>query len=370
MAPAHDVLEDWAILRWIEQQHLSTDGSFRALSEAIGTHPAVRRAYRIWVAELIDHDRGAADRLFDAVVADDGIPVRFRDDTLVSLLRAPSSAAFLHGHVVELLANDRKLLRHVIHLLRVACMTAPRWLPADARRGALLNVPDGPAWASVLRIVQTQTRAFPAADRSLLLALVKDWASGVAWWEPYPAGAESAAAIAHRLLPNFGTYRSEDAGRQTLSVIAKVPKADATRFEALLRGAGENDSRDPTTDTLRDIVFTGPEGMPAARDFQDLVVSVAFDYLLCSEADLQGDMYRGSSIDLGPLFGVKEHLDYKYSPASAHRGPWLPLLRHHPDKGLHFLTTVFNHSVDWYVHPRVADGVEPPLEIASWSCAA
>ena len=39
VAPAHDVLEDWAVLRWIEQQHLATDGSFRAFSEAIGTPP-------------------------------------------------------------------------------------------------------------------------------------------------------------------------------------------------------------------------------------------------------------------------------------------------------------------------------------------
>ena len=363
VAPAHDVLEDWAVLRWIEQQHLATDGSFRAFSEAIGTHPAVRRAYRMWVAELVDHDRGAADRLFDAVVAGDGIPVRFRDDTLISFLRARSSAAFLEGHIVKLLANNRELLRRVIHLLRVACMTAPRWLPESAGRDSLLNVPAGPAWASVLRIVQTHISAFAAPERPLLLGLVKDWARGVAWWEPYPAGAESAAAIAHRLLPNFDTYGSEDAQRQTLSVIAKIPRADAARFEALLRGGGENDRRDPTVDTLRDMVFAGLEGIPAARDFPDLVVSVASDYLLCSDAEPQDDMYHRSSLDLGSLFGLREHLSHKYSSASAHRGPWIPLLQHHPDTGLDFLISVFNHSAGWYSHPRVADGVEPPFEI-------
>ena len=363
VAPAHDVLEDWAILRWIEQQHVATDGSFRAFSETIGTHPAVRRAYRMWVAELVDHDRGAADRLFDAVVADDGIPARFRDDTLVSLLRASSSAAFLDGHVVELVANERQLLRRVIHLLRVACVTAPRWLPESAGRDSLLNVPDGPAWASVLRIVQTHVSAFTAPEGLLLLGLAKDWSSGVAWWEPYPAGAESAAAIAHRLLPSFDTYSSEDAWRQTLSVIAKIPRADAAGFEALLRGGGENDRRDPTVDTLRDMVFAGLEGIPAARDFPDLVVSVASDYLLCSEAEPQDDVYHRSSLDLESLFGLREHLSHKYSSASAHRGPWIPLLQHHPDKGLDFLISVFNHSADWYSHPRVAEGVEPPFEI-------
>ena len=362
VAPAHDVLEDWAILRWIEQQHLANDGSFRALSEAVGTYPAVRRAYRMWVADVIDHDRDAADGLLDAVVADEGVPAWFRDDTLVSLLRAPSSSAFLEEHVAELLANDRELLRRVIHLLRVACMTAPRWLPEDARQGTLLNVPDGPAWASVLSIVQTHGRAFTAAEPLLLLGLIKDWASGVAWWEPYPAGAEPAAAIAHRLLPNFDTYRSDDAGRQTLSVIANIPRADAERFEALLRGAGENDRRDPTADALRDIVLNGVEGMPAARDFPDLLISVASDYLLCSEADPRVRWYHRRSLET--LFGLNEHLRHKYFPASAYRGPWLPLLRYHRGKGLDFLIAVFNHSVDWYAHPRVTDDhVEPPFEI-------
>ena len=352
-APAHDVLEDWAILRWIEHQHLATDGSFPAFSDAIGTHPAIRRAYRMWVAELIDHDRATADRLFDAVVANGGISARFQDDTLGSLLRAPSSPAFLERHVTKLLANDRALLRRVIHLLRVACMTAPRWLPAEARQGALLNVPEGPAWASVLSIVQTSVQAFTAAERTLLLGLLKDWAGSVAWWEPYPAGAESAAKIGHRLLPTLDTYSSKGARRQALAVIAKVPKADPAPFEALLRGAGEKDGRDSTANTLRDIVFTGVEGMPAARDFPDLVTSVASDCLLCSEAEVQGDRRRASSFELEPLFGLKGLWYHKCFPPSAYQGPWLPLLRHHPNEALTFLIGVFNHSADWYAHPRM-----------------
>jgi hypothetical protein len=44
----------------------------------------------------------------------------------------------------------------------------------------------------------------------------------------------------------------------------------------------------------------------------DLVVSAACDYLLCSDADLQGEPRHLSSLDLGPIFGLKQgrHLDF------------------------------------------------------------
>ena len=44
--------------------------------------------------------------------------------------------------------------------------------------------------------------------------------------------------------------------------------------------------------------------------------------------------------------------------------PSFPLLRHHPREGIAFIIAVFNHSADWYAHPRVgSEYVEPPFEM-------
>jgi len=362
-APAHDVLEDWAILHWIEKQHVTGDGSFCELFTAIGTYPAMRRGYRKWAGELVERDPHAADKLFQDAVVETTVPPQFRDDTLVSLLRATSSPALLERQSVRLLENNQYLLRRVIHLLRVACVTAATWLSISAEHGSLLNVPDGLAWASVLGLVQTHIGEFTAQDHLLLLGLIEDWGRGVTLLTPCPDGAESAAAIAHWLLPRFDNYLSEKPCKRTLQVIAKIPKADPTRFEALLRGIHEDDRRDRISDEFRKMIFAEMQGAPAARDLPDVFVSGATDYLLCSEADLRRAPCYGSSLDLESLFGINEHLSGDYFPASAYRGPFLPLLRYHPNKGLDFMTMVFNHSADWYAHPRVAESVEPPFEI-------
>lgn len=363
VAPAHDVLEDWAILYWIEEQYVRHKDAVQDFAAAIGTHPAVRRAYRKWVAELVQRDRAGADTLFRVAVSNSDLPNHFRDDTLVSLLRSPYATDFLESHSEELWANNKQLLRRVIHLLRVACVTAPDWLGTLVPPASLFNIPDGPAWACVLRLIQKHLDSFGSEDRLLLLRLIEDWARGVTWKNPYPDGAESVAAIAHWLLPGFDDYRAEAERKRALQVIAKIPKADSERFSALLQGRCSDDERGRPSEELRKIIFEDLEGMPVARDMPELVVSVAKEYLLCSEADISREWRYSIDLDLEPVFGIKPQRSFDFFPASAYRGPFLSLLRYHPQQGLNFIIDVFNHSAEWYAHPRVPSDIEPPFEI-------
>lgn len=364
VATAHDVLEDWAILQWIEEQHLTDETAFKVLSSAIGPYPAVRRSYRKWVAELVDRDAPAADRLFSAAIAQADVPIHFRDDTLVSLLKAPAAPEFLTRREAELLANDRVILKRVMHLLRVACVASPAWLANVRGHSSILSVPDGAAWATVVGLVHRNMGSFGPEDAPLLLALIEDAVRGVSWWAPDIDGAEHVAGIAHWLLPRFDHYRGDDARKRILKVIAKLPKADLARFEAVLRGqVREGRHRDPAAEEFRDILLAGLDGAPAARDLPDLLISVGLDTFLATEAYLREEPYGRSSIDVDLYFGIKEHLRHDFFPASAFRGPWISLLTHHPRKGLEFLIKVFNHSAEWYAHPRLGDRLEPAWEV-------
>ena len=364
VATAHDVLEDWAILQWIEEQHLTDETTLKALSSAIGPHPAVRRSYRKWVAELVDRDAPAAGRLFSAAIAQADVPAQFRDDTLVSLLKAPSASEFLARHEAELLAHHRAILKRVIHLLRVACMTSPAWF-ADVRgHSSILSVPDGAVWATVVALVHRNIDSFGPEDAPLLLALIEDAVRGVSCWAPDIDGAEHVAGIAHWLLPRFDHYRGGDARKRILKVIAKIPKADPVRFESVLRGQiREGRRRDPVAEEFRDILLAGLDGAPAARDLPDLLISVALDAFLATDEYLREEPYGRSSIDVDLYFGIKERLRHDFFPASAFRGPWINLLTNHPRKGFEFLIQVFNHSAEWYAHSRVRDRLEPAWEV-------
>ena len=365
LAPAHDVMEDWAILHWIQKQYLKSEGSLQALSAENGTHPAVRRTYRKWVTELVESDPRAADELYQAVIREGEIPSHFRDDTLVSLLRSPFSSEFLAKYADELMENDSRLLRRLIHLLRVACVTSPAWLGPPVASPSLFNVPEGPAWAGVLRLAQSHLSALLPKHAPLLLGLIEDWGQGVSWQNPYPEGSEAVAAIVPRLLLHFEGYRTDNQRKKILQVTAKIPNADRELLAGLLRGSRLDDKRDHTAENFRKIIFEDMHGMPAARDMPALIVSAAKDYLLCSEADLQSEWNFGLSRQLELLFGIKGSRSHGFSPASAYRGVFLPLLNYHPFEGLDLIIAVLNHSADWYARPRVRlEAVEPPFEMS------
>ena len=364
LAPAQDVMEDWAILHWIQKQFLKHEGSLPELSAALRTAPAVRRTYRKWATELVESDPEASDKMFQAIVGEGGIPSHFRDDTLISLLRSSSSAAFLERHTAELLANDNQLFRQMIHVLRVTCVTTHTLFGTLPAPTSLFNVPHGYAWASVLNLVKTNLSSFAPKDYPLLLGLIKDWTRCVNLQNPYPEGADAVATIAHSLLPNFNSYRLDDQRTTILQIIAKIPKADSERFTNLLLESRESEGTNPITDDLRRIIFVELDGMPAARDMIDLFVLVAKEFLLCSEAELQRGWSYGYSLELETLFGFKDARSHDFFPASAYHGPFFFLLQYHPHQGIDFIVDVFNHSADWYAHPRVRlDNVEPPYEI-------
>lgn len=171
------------------------------------------------------------------------------------------------------------------------------------------------AWATVLMLVHRNLASFTRQERGLLLGLIEDAVRNVSWCAPELEGAEFKAGIAHWLLDGLQGYGGEEPRKRVLKVIAKIPKADAARFEGVLRGhIRDGERRDRVADDLRELIYTGIDGMPAARDLPDLIVSVGADYLLASDADIR---YSRSPLDLDLYFGIKEGRRHDSYPASA-----------------------------------------------------
>lgn len=362
--PAHDVLEDWAILQWLERTSLGSGASPASVANAVGTFPSLRRAYRKWLGEFLECSAHTAGQFVFSVLQDKSLAPHFRDDTVVAALLASTAAAFIDAHQQLLLAEDAQLLRRMIHLLRVACKTTPAWLGLHGAAAPMFFVPHGSAWAPVLALIAANLSSFTPRDTALLVGLLEDWAQGVSVRSPYPRGADSAAAIAFHLLPSLDNYHNEQHRKRVLKVVAKIPKAASALFLQLVDRATAKDRHDRAAHDLAELLLENMEGCAAARDFPDAIIRLAQSRFCLPEGD-EGSRrdFFPRSIELEPFFGLRGNLHFDYFPPSALRGPFFPLLRSHPQEAVAFIVNLLNHCMDWYGNPRIPGSpIEPPWE--------
>lgn len=364
-APGHDVLEDWAIIHWINRRWLHHEQNAMALSLDIGEFPAVRRAYRKWLGELLRTQRAEATDYVFSVFCNLELPSFFRDDTVICAMQSPSSQTFLERHRESLLHNECNLLVRVIHLIRVACKDPPWWLPKVIQVPSELLVPSGDAWAAVLEIIHDNVDLLLPEQVPTVLGMIEDFSKLVDQYTLEPEGYRHAAKIGFQLLIHLDGYRMAEYRRRVLIVIAKMPRGDEVQVKNLLSEATSQGDKRGAPGEFAAILLEGVDGWNVARFFPSEVTQLA-NSVLRIQLDSGNQRHRRfrDPSDIEPCFGLVEHSDFRFFPPSAIRGIFLPLLRHHRKEGLSFTLEFINHAGDWYGNRRWhASRLEPADEI-------
>lgn len=351
-APAHDVLEDWAIHQWIEHRSNVHGRSFQAFIQELGTHPAIRRSYRKWLGESLVCDSARADVFVQTVIRDASLPSQFRDDTLVAVLRSSTAEAFLSRHNELLLDDGASLLRRVIHLVRVACKTTPTWLPPGVRIPPLYFVPEGDAWAAILHMIRANLTGLLPQHLSLIVGFLRDWTGTIHAEQPMPPGSVDAAAVAHALLPYLTGYRSEKSLQDVVRLIALVPRADEAAFRALIAGTIDRTVDRGIAEAVSDLLLTSLQAYAACRDVPDAVIELAERRFYLTEANVANRQFDFLDMELEPIFGLKDCGTNDFFPSSALQGPFLLLLQQHSDLAIPFILRLMNRAGEWYCERR------------------
>ena len=348
VAPAHDVIEDWAIIHWMESLSATYEWQASPIIEAVGGYPALRRGFRGWLNEALEKDTDKADRFVLSVTNDSSLPQHSRDDVLTCMLLSPLARDFIARQRDQLLANEASLLVRLIHLTRVACKTIPRWLSDSGTPPSIFLKPEGEAWSAVLEAVADGLGGLLPAHTGVIVGLIEDWSRGASWVEPLPAGAEPAGKIAYGLLEQLDGYRYDDLRKRVLETIARVPRANEKAFISLVeRASNKAGRRDPIARAFAEIMLYGIDGTPACRDFPEQMARLTMSWCCLTNADLK--RMRGDYFPyIEPAFGLPAYLHLRFFPASAFRGPFLQLLRHHPDVGVQLVLDLANHAGRWY----------------------
>jgi hypothetical protein len=350
-APAHDVLEDWALLEWLDREFVQARRGWPEFFSKIGTHPAIRRAFRIWLSERLTDPNLPTDADIATLVRDPALPSHWKDDALVALLSGYDPAMFLTRNAGLMLADNAELACRALHLARVACKEAPPE-PSKSVRSSIGLLPVGPAWARLAQFVADNLAKFLHAD-PLLSRFVEDWALSATWEEPYPPSADAVGQIVLGLLASGSLSRSTRSERlhRLLKVLLKIPKTAESKIKAI---SDECMAMDPFNHEHVFVRFAMSHfhGGCLCRDYPMLVVQLLRRMLEPDEprdTHEDGWLPRVEREDSHDAFGLPMRLRYYGIPASAYHGPFLNLLRFHPDLGLEVVIKFVNRAAASYL---------------------
>jgi hypothetical protein len=351
-APAHDVLEDWALQHWLETEFAASERVPAVFFARIGTHPAIRRAFRAWLCEWLGVTLEAAVAWALDVVRKNTVPNHWVDDTLGAALLSKAG-----GRFVEIIAREEDfcaggLLPRLLHLTRVAC----RRLPDAAREPLLIGMrillPEGNAWEALASWLRGTTEEIRPSDVPLWLKFLEDWALQVSASGHYPPGADAVAAVALRLtdrVADFDYSERHDFERRALQVALRVPKVVASELQARVDLALKSDHDEPA---IAGLVLGVISGAAVARDLPELTMKCV-ERAFGMNRDTSEGRTRPAWDDNGPdavdrAFGLPPFgRDLGFPPSALH-GPFCHLFQYHPQATLDLIMRATNHACDSY----------------------
>ena len=375
-APAHDVLEDWAVSRFIAQQFEATAAQPVNFLEAVGTEPAMRRGFRLWLSETLGEagNQAVMDFVLSAFQRDD-VSAVWRDEIAVSVLRSENAGEFIRRVERLLLDRDKAFYRRLVHILRTACKGPNESLLSiyglGAYRshlvlGSIFVVPVGSGWRELIQFTYRNLNFFDLNDTDTILGILKDWAQPVGPTMPIPP---ESAAVGQICLKYWGLLSAPSvyAGRQDqefLKIVFKIPHAARNDVEALIRSAlAAEDIREYQPRTILEQVTKSLECQALCEHLPELVIEVAKETWRFGPDD-EDDF--NSRLDLEQSFGLTRYVQFDYIPPSSLQGPFAFLLTYHSGLAIEFIVRLVNECAEAYGNSEFGNEVVK-IEIANES---
>ncbi|AFY93168.1 ATP-binding protein [Chamaesiphon minutus] len=365
VSPAHDVLEDWALDRYIEEIYQQHSGNIQNFLNAIGNEPAINRAFRLWLHQKLRYGDNV-DNFVLAILTDRDIQRYWQDETIAAILQGDNPSEFLNLLKSKLFLEDGELLKRFCFILRLVCQMPdlkliPKLEENDGMNlvDALYLKPYGKAWETIICFLFENRKSLSKDLTPHITAILNDWSSLLNLNEELPVPAREVGLLSlHLLTPLKELYQDDGNRKKLLSIIIKTIPAIHQEFTELLE-----------TDVL--VYRSESHRLSYVKQFckmslgcvesaffskyapNQLMKLAYFEWFEETVRDRDNGVYRRTSpgaLDKDRHFGLKNDGNM-FFPASGAKGLFNHLLRFHPHKGLKFILELLNKTVEIFTHP-------------------
>lgn len=357
-APAHDIFEDWALVRHVRhifQDHPSPANLFHHLGSA---YP-LRRGFRFWLQEEVRHQPSETLRFATHCITGT-IDQYWKDETFIVLVQSEEGARFLKDNQLLLLNNNTHLLLRFIHLFRVASKEPDASIPDSKEAWKLYSstfIPVGNGWVTLIHFLYQHLDE--VKHNNTLYLFLKDWSCKLEWNKPLPSEAREAGllllTVFQRMRKNHieGLLHPENETREeVLRLIFRLTEVLVLEVKTILEetlnaikvAKGKNHRLDSDYELIWTQMLFLFHSKELCRYFPDLIMEAAnLRWIENKESKHQ------SRRDVNRDFGLKNEFKLNDYPASAWQTPTLWLLRFHPQKALDWIIDLMNYCTQKYL---------------------
>jgi DNA polymerase III delta prime subunit len=358
-APAHDILEDWALVLKIKQQKRDA-GTPLALLQQLSNGPAMRRAFRLYLEDFYKQQPQVAEDFSSEVLSNSTIDQSWKDELIIYILRSENASPLFHSFKRHLLENEGAKLYHFIQLLRTCCKAL--------RKGAEDFddlVPAGSGWDAMINFIYANKVAISAMPKveDAVKDILFDWGRQLPVFNPQslPSSARSAALllldyiIKHQSL--FRSFRRSnsyaEAPDQALRLFLRLTSVAQAEVKKLIDAVAAlptlNDdvwTNNNVLEYTKNFIVDGVDGEQVSKYFPETVLALALDKWiekpvvhrpesLFSQLKIEHDF---------KYFGLEDHL--RYEASSAYQTFFYWMLLYHPDMAVSFINDFLNRAFE------------------------
>ena len=368
VAITNDVLEDWALERWIEQCFNECCEDYRLFLQKIGYEQSICRAYRLWLLEKFSDDTFLLSFTKQLLaMSDDSEYSIWVDETIVAVLYSNKLKTILNT-LRGFFVLQPQHLDKICFIIRVAAKKPDESFKnivdssRETEKSSFIQLkPSGSCWIDFISFLYEVKDQLPNQFWPHCNELLSEWVQGISIKQDTIPGAKEAGLLALHLLSivRSNSYPDGNMIKSSLKVAVICYSAICDEFNALIESTIFNDDLSNNHGYIREMaefILTDFSCYHIAKANPQILIRIAKkEWLINSQAKEIDSLYDDRLYD-EQAYGLYRSYEYDYYPASGYREPFSSLFACNPLLAIDFVldlcNTAVNSFLDYYLESK------------------
>jgi hypothetical protein len=338
----HDIYEEWTLNKIVSRSFSNTSTS-KEFFDNLGNSLPIRRAFRLWLSDHLSDNSKQVETFIQRSFTSAEVTQFWKDEILVSVLLSDYSEAFFKFFEKEIIANNFKILKRILFLLRIACTDI------SAIQNIEVIKPKGKGWEEVIALIHKHKSRFFDGNLKLVLPVLTNWSEFNKRGETTRYSGLLALTLIQRTEAEERFFIQDEVEERILKVVFNATNELQLELKDIFDKVVANkwsNHRDPYN-VLCSKILEKPYIANVLIKTLPLSVIQLCD-LFWQKQPKMNDRFEYERDTMESRYGLAGNLEFKYNPSSANQTPIKLLLQVAFYETLYFIINFTNRAVETY----------------------